>query len=245
MTFPLKQYKRITTPTERNPFVADVQTYLTPKDFAYYGGFNDPVTRVHECTHGIQARIRIMEGSPLVDAFYVRDMRYRDGRSLSQVGQDVASHRAYHAWYRGGPRINAFYLFEGRYVLFNEPRIRKSDISPYIPADLRDHRLHDMYIAGQEAWEDTPLYVFDEGIAYSNGAMMGLQDSELEYALIFAFYCRAVIDCCMEMDHGYRADRVLGPFLKWNMERLAGAVSEFGTATHRSLLDRFQRETLS
>jgi len=72
-----------------------------------------------------------------------------------------------------GRRANGFYCLEDRAALVPEPGIRKSQVASYIPGALRESRFS-LYITGSTAWDDTPLYVWDEWIAYINGGEVGV-----------------------------------------------------------------------
>jgi len=72
-----------------------------------------------------------------------------------------------------GQRANAFYLLEDRFALVVEPPIRKSQVGPFVPASLRGSRFG-TYISGQAAWDDRPLYVWDEWNAYVNGSAVAV-----------------------------------------------------------------------
>lgn len=72
-----------------------------------------------------------------------------------------------------GERANGFYLPGGQACLVREPRMRKSAVAAYVPSNLRGSR-YSLYITGSSAWDDTPLYVWDEWNAYVNGAEVGL-----------------------------------------------------------------------
>lgn len=72
-----------------------------------------------------------------------------------------------------GQPANAFYVLEDRWALVIEPGIWKHDVAPYVPFSLRGFR-YDLYITGQTAWDDTPLYVWDEWVAYANGGAVGV-----------------------------------------------------------------------
>jgi hypothetical protein len=75
--------------------------------------------------------------------------------------------------YAPAQRVNGFYLLENRAVLVNEPNIRKSDVASYVPASMRGMR-YDLYIVGMTDWDDTPLYIWDEWVAYTNGTVAGV-----------------------------------------------------------------------
>lgn len=72
-----------------------------------------------------------------------------------------------------GKKANGFYLLENRGIVVVEPNITKSQIGPYVPQSLRGMR-YATYVTGQTAWDDTPLYVWDEWVAYMNGAAVGV-----------------------------------------------------------------------
>ena len=68
-----------------------------------------------------------------------------------------------------GKKANGFYVMKNRAAIIVEPNIRKSAMVPYVPASLHGDR-YDLYVVGQTEWDDTPTYIFDEWIAYTNGA---------------------------------------------------------------------------
>ena len=70
-------------------------------------------------------------------------------------------------------RANGFYVLEGRGVIVIEPDIRKSDANRFVPSILHASRW-DLYMAGSASWDDTPTYIFDEWIAYTNGGAVGV-----------------------------------------------------------------------
>lgn len=69
---------------------------------------------------------------------------------------------------------NGFYLLKGQYALVKEPGIRKSEVAPIVPANLRGSR-YDLYVAGQKEWDDRPLYILDEWNAYINGGAVAVE----------------------------------------------------------------------
>lgn len=76
-----------------------------------------------------------------------------------------------------GKRMNGFYCLKGRGVIIEEPRMRKSQINKFIPANLRSYR-YSTYFVGQREWDDTPLYVYDEFVAYILGGMCAVEDAQ-------------------------------------------------------------------
>jgi hypothetical protein len=72
-----------------------------------------------------------------------------------------------------GKRANGFYVLANRGVILVEPDLRKSDANMYVPQKLRGFR-YETYMSGQQAWDDTPTYIFDEWVAYTNGGAVGV-----------------------------------------------------------------------
>lgn len=73
-----------------------------------------------------------------------------------------------------GQRVNAFYVMNDRAVLVVEPGLRKSQVARYVPQALRGSRFG-TYVTGQTAWDDRPLYIWDEWNAYINGGQVGVE----------------------------------------------------------------------
>jgi hypothetical protein len=65
---------------------------------------------------------------------------------------------------------NGFYLGYSKAFTIASPKCRKSDSIKYIPEFFRKMRFSE-YVSGQQEWDDTPLYIYDEWGAYINGAL--------------------------------------------------------------------------
>jgi len=74
-----------------------------------------------------------------------------------------------------GRKVNGFYVLNGRGVIIEEPRMRKRQVAEFVPQNLRSYR-YSTYITGQGAWDDTPLYIYDEWTAYVLGGMTNVED---------------------------------------------------------------------
>lgn len=72
-------------------------------------------------------------------------------------------------------RFNGFYCLDGRGVVLEEPNMRKSDINKFVPKNLRSYR-YNLYLQGQQAWDDMPLYIYDEWVAYVLGGKCNVED---------------------------------------------------------------------
>jgi len=72
-----------------------------------------------------------------------------------------------------GKKANGFYVLNGQGVIIEEPQMSKARVAQHVPSVLRGSR-YNLYIAGSSAWNDRPLYIFDEWVAYDNGAAVGV-----------------------------------------------------------------------
>ncbi|MEZ4468933.1 MAG: hypothetical protein R3F43_32005 [bacterium] len=129
-----------------------------------------------------------------------------------------------------GGRANGFYVLQNRAVIVPEPGIRKSAAGPFIPQSLRGSR-YATYITGQQAWDDTPLYIWDEWNAYVNGGAAGVDlvnggqwnrgwRDGVAGVLEFTVYAIAVAMAVEEGDPQYfQENRQFREFLAWNTRR--------------------------
>jgi len=132
--------------------------------------------------------------------------------------------------YQPGKRLNAFYVLEDRAVALPEPAMRKSDVIPFIPRSLRGSK-YATYIEGQTDWDDTPLYIFDEWVAYANGGAAGVdlvQRGLWKYGrrdavsgqIEFAAYALATAMAIQARDPEYFSKNPqFMEFVAWNMKR--------------------------
>lgn len=75
-----------------------------------------------------------------------------------------------------GKRVNGFYCFKGRGAIVEEPNMRISHIRKFIPENLRSYR-YKLYLVDQaRSWGDTPLYIYDEWVAYVLGGTSNVDD---------------------------------------------------------------------
>lgn len=135
---------------------------------------------------------------------------------------------------------NAFYVLGDKAAFVLEPDITKSDVVPQIPQALRGPRF-DTYLTGQQEWDDTPLYIFDEWNAYVNGADIGVQQVQgglyddgwtdaVMGPLEFCVYAIATAKAVAEGDPDYFASNTqFKAFTAWELRR-AMAIFETGRA---------------
>ena len=139
-------------------------------------------------------------------------------------------------------RANGFYVLNDRVAIIVEPGIRKSAVARYVPASLRGTR-YSTYVTGQTAWDDTPLYIFDEWVAYTNGSEVAMNLSRaglwrygwrdaVAGTLEFTVYALALGMAVEAGDPSYFRDHTqFRAFLAWNARRAmelfrAGAATE-------------------
>lgn len=126
-------------------------------------------------------------------------------------------------------RVNAFYLGRDRFVLLDEPGLKKSDVIAFVPAGLRGDRFA-LYVENQKEWEDTPLYLFDEWVAYVNGSEVAMEEAakkkpagrsnEVFSCVEFAVYATALGMAVEKHDARYFASNgQFRAFLAWHVQR--------------------------
>jgi hypothetical protein len=71
-----------------------------------------------------------------------------------------------------------FYVGKDQAVILFGPRLKLSQVAEVIPASLRGSRYQLYCIEQQKYFEDRPLYLFDEWVAYTNGASAGVELTE-------------------------------------------------------------------
>ncbi len=74
---------------------------------------------------------------------------------------------------KSGKKANGFYVLNGQGVIVSEPKMSKARVAQHVPSVLRGSR-YNLYVAGSSAWNDRPLYIFDEWVSYNNGAAVGV-----------------------------------------------------------------------
>lgn len=184
---------------------------------------------------------------------------YRDSDKITHGHETShgihADLRNYHN--KTGKRANAFYVMNDRSVFVVEPGIRKSAVAAHVPASLRGSR-YSLYITGQTAWDDTPLYVWDEWNAYVNGGAVGtdlVKRGMWKYGwrdgvngqLEFAVYAVAVAMAVEKGDPSYlETNEQFREFLAWNLRRTmeiyreGSVMKDFAWATQDAYLEKLK-----
>lgn len=80
------------------------------------------------------------------------------------------------------PNINALYMLHDNICVIREPQFTLRFIADKIPANMRG-RNYNLYLIQQtKYWNSQPLYILDELIAYSNGAVVGFENNKIDRA---------------------------------------------------------------
>jgi hypothetical protein len=129
----------------------------------------------------------------------------------------------------GGKKVNGFYCLENRAVVLEEPPTTIRAVAQLVPPSLRGGT-YNLYLVSQAgSWNNEPLYLFDEWVAYTNGSEAGLdldkkglwrgcqRSDTIAYALEFNVY-----STCVAMALKGQTDPEIKTFLKWNIERVMG-----------------------
>lgn len=152
-----------------------------------------------------------------------------------------------------GDGRNAFYCCRGDVFIVHEPRIRKRQVAEAVPPEFRGG-VFNLYLAGQNEWDDQPLYLLDEWSAYVNGALCAIDlakhgrrinaASEVEYALEFAGYATVMLHVVDRFDASFDDREALEHFVAWLLARTHAVAREakelgLGTPKHDEMMARF------
>ena len=137
---------------------------------------------------------------------------------------------------------DCFYLMWGRCAQFQKlrsPRIRQVSAQVKMRGDVA------WYLTGSPAWDDTPMYLFDELISYTNGAHDAWNSNKsdnhatVQYALEFAHYTAVLVQM---IPASYPDRQRVAKFWCWNALRLVMIAKRVKDSRHflyRSSSDRW------
>lgn len=121
-------------------------------------------------------------------------------------------------------RVNGFYCLEDRACIIYEPKTTIRVIASKVPQALRGPSFQLYLVSQTKDWNDRPLYLFDEWIAYTNGSETGRELNhqgwyyELLQAHNFNVYCMYLAMTVKKSDPNYD-DKQMKAFMMWNIER--------------------------
>lgn len=148
----------------------------------------------------------------------------------------------------GGP-ANGFYVLSNQAAIVAEPNLWIHDVAPYVPQALQGFR-YSLYLLNSPSWDDTPLYVWDEWNAYTNGtevavdlANAGLWSYGWRDACMgtveFVVYAIAVGMAVRDLDPTYFATYAqFTEFLAWNLIRSLEVFRACRTIPHFAWTDQ-------
>lgn len=156
----------------------------------------------------------------------------RNGISTSYRNSDRATwgHETTHGihsilrnLHQANGRKNAFYVLNNRAIILPEPPVTLGAASMYVPYALRGATWDLYMVQGRQQYENQPLNICDEWVAYTNGTEVGL-DLKLDRsesamymleAMVNAFGLAAAID---DQNQAYD-DAQFKAFVVWNANR--------------------------
>jgi hypothetical protein len=172
---------------------------------------NDKITWAHETTHGINSSLR----QKFSKGYY--------GGFKTFYGEPAWKAIEGHPVFHNGV-INGFYALENKAAIINEPKTTISTAAALVPQSLRGP-VYSLYMVQQAtSWNNTPLYIFDEWVAYTNGSAcrldLGIQERSetVSQMLEFDVYATALAMAVKKNDSSYD-DKQFKAFLMWNIER--------------------------
>ncbi len=119
---------------------------------------------------------------------------------------------------------NAFYVGEGKYVIFRESKITLRHVCQFIPYNKRTGNYQTYFVNALKWWDNQPLYILDERTAYLNGTQAALEyESKLQgsdkIAQEFIFFAIALLQAIKHYDPNYLELRELTIFVRWQDRR--------------------------
>jgi hypothetical protein len=109
------------------------------------------------------------------------------------------------------------YCLEGRYVVLKNPDFTIGDVAKRIPTEARG-RIFKTYLVDQRKyWDDTPLYLLDEWVAYTHGSLARKQMNQATRHETVEFMAEmySYIVPMLEMTD----DPAVHGFVDWNLRR--------------------------
>lgn len=198
-----KKYPPLRTVENLGKVLSDIESHM-PAGHIYKD--SDKITWGHETTHGINSQLRMKSSK----TSYQGNTTYIGQMIESVHGKPV---------FKSFNRINCFYVLNDQYVVIQEPNTTIQEVAKNIPKSLRGG-VYQLYLVQQaQSWNDTPLYVFDEWVAYTNGSevRLDLKIKERSESVLFMLEFN-VYALCVAMTSKTNDEQLLN-YLQWNIER--------------------------
>lgn len=162
--------------TDESPY-SDARSHCVKYDY-YSGGGR--VTSVHECTHGINSQIR-NKPIRINDASEFRALGFATSSPsevcmLPQPAEELTPDEEEMKMMVTGAQAG-FYLLQDKAIMFENPAGTISQAAAIVPRTMRYGRYNLYMVQQARSWNAEPLYIFDEWIAYRNGAACLIYDA--------------------------------------------------------------------
>ncbi|MFW9876910.1 MAG: hypothetical protein ACFFG0_27770 [Candidatus Thorarchaeota archaeon] len=118
-------------------------------------------------------------------------------------------------------KLQALYVLDNKIVILQEPKTKISKARKLVPPSLRGTNTYELYTGKrkQPYWDEYPLYLFNEWVAYTNGSIirheLGIKKrgESVQYMLELSVY-----SLCVIWESGNR-DEKTKDFTKWYLKR--------------------------
>lgn len=129
----------------------------------------------------------------------------------------------------GGIYHYCLYVGHNKAVKIKNPGFKISHVANMVPNSLRKHRYTLYLVQQQKGWNDRPIYLWDEWVAYCNGSECGIEllnkklwkcsKTDAGWAVLeFSVYATYTLMAQQKHDPSYDNKQMV-EFLAWNMER--------------------------
>lgn len=148
---------------------------------------------------------------------------YKDSDRITwahETSHGLASKLRSHFGSSNSRRINAFYVLNDRAVVIEEPKTTMQAAANYVSPQLRGMSYNLYMVEQARSWGDTPLYICDEWVAYTNGsatrADLKIQSRGETVTQMLEF---TVYSLCMAMSNPERLNPQFKNFITWHTKR--------------------------
>jgi hypothetical protein len=187
-----KNYPPLRHVTNLGIVLSDIESHM-PANHIYRD--SDKITWAHESTHGLASYIR---------------QKYSTAGYVALIGDKEV--------FKSADRINGFYVLNDRAVTLHEPQGTLTDVANAVPRELRGD-VYNLYLKkAASSWNNEPLYLLDEFVAYTNGSAtradlkIAGRAETVRYMMEFALYAICVLKAT-------KCDDDVKIFTKWQLER--------------------------
>jgi len=180
----------------------------------------DKITWGHETTHGIHSKLR---------SKYSQNYSYMIDRNMRGQSTCISL-----------DKINCFYVLGDQVAIVKEPNTTIRRVAGAVPESLRGD-IYNLYMLQSSAWNDTPLYIFDEWVAYGNGAAVR-HDLKIQNRSETVLYALEMNVYAMTLMYAINSnDKQLKAFFMWNTERTMSLYWKNGpTQKQRDYLEKIR-----